>query len=273
MNHSYNYEIACEYGVNSATFLQNLAFWIKKNQENNRNNKDNYTWSFQTQAELSKILPFSIDQIKRMVKKLKDAGIIKVEQYNKSSYNRTNWYTIIDTKISQLLNITKKIFKGKFEIKLDDTMIKQAQNLNINDIDNEFEKFVSFNKNKFKSLKLMHSKWLLWLKQAVKYHKQQNKKTAQSQNQEKAAYKWDFKKAQFDSNKIKDWLDFTAKINWIDDYYLKDINPFVINANNGKLTIFWKDVLHPDFNKQEILLYIKNDDVSDDSVIDVELLS
>lgn len=272
MNYTYNKEIAIEYGVNAATFLQNLAFWINQNNKNKNNIRDGFTWSYQTQSKLSEILPFSIDQIKRLVRKLINAGIIKVEQFNKSRYDRTNWYTIIDNKISQLLCTTKKVFSNKkFEIVLDDDMIKQANNLNISNMDDEFKKFVAFNKNKFKSLNTMKSKWLLWIKAATKYINQQNKRagyTKYNQTQEKAAYKWDFRKAKDISDKISDWLDFEAKIDWRDLYYFKDINPFTINARNGKLTIFYKDVMHPDFNKKETILYIKNESEKSD-IIDV----
>jgi hypothetical protein len=276
MTYTFNKEIAIEHGVNVATFLNNLAFWINQNNKNNINNRDGFTYSYQTQSKLSDILPFSIDQIKRLVKKLKDAGIIRVEQFNKSRYDRTNWYTIVDEKVSQLLGLTKKIFKNKkFEIVLDESMIKQAQNLNISNKDDEFEKFVSFNKNKFKSIKIMKSKWLLWIKQAAKYINQQNKRagyTKYNQIQEKAAYKWDFRKAKDISDKIKDWLTFDAKVKWRDLYYYQDINPFSINAKNGNLTIYYKDVMHPDFNKKETILYMKNESGKSD-IIDVELLS
>jgi len=274
VNYSFNKEIAIEHGVNAATFLNNLAFWINQNNKNNINYKDGFIYSYQTQSKLSDVLPFSIDQIKRLVKKLKDAGIIRVEQFNKSKYDRTNWYTIVDEKVSQLLGLTKKIFKDKFERKLDKSMIEQAEKLNISNIDDEFKKFASFNKNKFKSLKNMKSKWFLWIIQAAKYIRQQNKRAGHSkynQIQEKAAYKWDFRKAKNVSDKIRNWLDFEAKIDWRDLYYFKDINPFTINARNGKLTIFYKDLMHPDFNKEETILYIKNESEKSD-IIDVELL-
>ena len=276
MNYTYNKVIAIEHGVNAATFLQNLSFWIIQNNKNSKNKKDGFTWSYQTQSKLSEILPFSIDQIKRLVKKLKDAGVIRVEQFNKSRYDRTNYYTIIDDKISQLLGITKKEFSNKkFEITLKNEMREQAINLNIINIDDEFEKFIIFNKSKFKSLKVMKNKWLLWIKQAAKYFKQQNKRAGHAkynQIQEKSAYKWEFKKAKDVSDKIKDWLTFEGKIDWRDLYYYKDINPFTINAKNGKLSIYYKDVMHPEFNKKETILYTENEDENSD-IIDVEIIN
>jgi hypothetical protein len=89
-------------------------------------------------------------------------------------------------------------------------------------------------------------------------------------SQEKATYKWNFKKAKEVSDKIKDWLEFDQKINWLDDYYWK-----------GKSIpgIGWQRVAHPDFNKEEILLYkINSEDGSfmlqhsSNDTIDVEVL-
>ena len=64
--------------------------------------------------------------------------------------------------------------------------------------------------------------------------------------QEKANYRWDFRKAKDTSDRIKDWLEFEKGINWLEDFYLKDI-PIP--------GIGWQEVMHPDFNKEEILLY------------------
>lgn len=72
---------------------------------------------------------------------------------------------------------------------------------------------------------------------------------------EKADYKWDFRKAKDLSDKIKDWLEFDAKINWMEEYYWKDIHQFNIKTNDGTLKLAWKKMPHPDFNKDEILLF------------------
>jgi len=76
-----------------------------------------------------------------------------------------------------------------------------------------------------------------------------------SKQKEKADYKWDFRKAKDISDKIKDWLEFDAKINWMEEYYWKDIHQFDIKTNNGTLKLGWVKMPHPDFNKDEILLF------------------
>jgi len=104
-------------------------------------------------------------------------------------------------------------------------------------------------------------------------HKQYKPKAPREQTtkqKEKADYKWDFRKAKEVSDRIKNWLRFDKKINWLDDYYWKDI-PIP--------GIGWQKVMHPDFNKEEILLF--KIDSSDgnfmlqhktDDIIDAEVL-
>jgi hypothetical protein len=91
-----------------------------------------------------------------------------------------------------------------------------------------------------------------------------------TQNKEKDYYKWDFRKAKEVSDKIKNWLRFDKKINWIDDYYWKDI-PIP--------GIRWQKVMHPNFNKEEIILFkINSNDGSfilqhkSNDIIDAEVL-
>jgi hypothetical protein len=77
-------------------------------------------------------------------------------------------------------------------------------------------------------------------------HEQFKPKEQSKKSKEKSDYRWDFKKAKEVRDRIKDWLEFDKKINWLDDYYWKNI-PIP--------GIGWQKVMHPDFNKEEILLY------------------
>jgi len=111
-------------------------------------------------------------------------------------------------------------------------------------------------------------------------HKQFKPKTPKEQSikqKEKADYKWDFRKAKDISDKIKDWLEFDAKINWMEKYYWKDIHQFEIKTNDGILKLGWKKMPHPDFNKDEILLFKLNTNeakylLNDDNIDTVEVI-
>ena len=101
-------------------------------------------------------------------------------------------------------------------------------------------------------------------------HKQFKPKEQSKKSKERSDYKWDFRKAKEVSDRIKDWLEFDKKVNWLDDFYWKDI-PIP--------GIGWQKVMHPDFNKEEILLY-KIDSTNGnfmlghktDDIIDAEVL-
>ncbi|MEA3384218.1 MAG: hypothetical protein U9Q20_06050 [Campylobacterota bacterium] len=101
-------------------------------------------------------------------------------------------------------------------------------------------------------------------------HKQFKPKEQSIKQKQKQEYRWDFRKAKEVSDRIKDWLEFEKNINWLNDFYLKDI-PIP--------GIGWQEVQHPDFNKEEILLY-KIDSVDgnfmiehkSDDIIDAEVL-
>ncbi|MEA3511960.1 MAG: hypothetical protein U9R37_00010 [Campylobacterota bacterium] len=92
----------------------------------------------------------------------------------------------------------------------------------------------------------VHSQWdKVWENWCIN-HKQFKPKEQSAKSKEKADYRWDFRKAKDTSDRIKEWLEFEKGINWLEDFYLKDI-PIP--------GIGWSDVMHPDFNKEEILLF------------------
>jgi hypothetical protein len=153
------------------------------------------------------------------------------------------------------------------DLELDTNMQKIAKKyIAKDDLDIEFRKF----KNHYIStgdLKVSWSKvWENWCLN----HKQFKPKEQTSKQNQKAAYKWDFRKAKDTSDRIKDWLEFDKKINWLDDFYWKDI-PIP--------GIGWQKVMHPDFNKEEILLYKIDSDSGNhmiqhktNDIIDAEVL-
>lgn len=85
-----------------------------------------------------------------------------------------------------------------------------------------------------------------WENWCINYKQIEKRQPNNQVIQEKQQYKWNFRKAKDVSDRIKDWLEFEKGINWLDDYYWKGI------AIPG---IGWQKVMHPDFNKEEILLY------------------
>lgn len=103
MNHMFDVTIATMYGVPEAVMIQHLYFWIAKNQANGRHFYDGRFWTYSSIEALAKILPyFSAQQIRRLLKKLQDEGILYTANYNKNTWDRTVWYAL-DNKILRII--------------------------------------------------------------------------------------------------------------------------------------------------------------------------
>jgi len=135
----------------------------------------------------------------------------------------------------------------------------------------EIESFKIYNDNKIEKITLENfKKWCM-----QKKRKTVNVTATKTTNQEQDTYKWEFKKAKAISDKIKEWLEFDIGIDWLNDYYLKDIKEFEVDGKNFS----YQDVMHPHLNKEEILLYKLDDDngqyllkYKSDDVIDAVLI-
>lgn len=96
MNHSFNTDIAEEAGIIPAILLENIAHWIRRNKANKENFFDGDFWTFSSVAAWSELFPYMTkDQIRRGLEKLESLGFIKTGNFNKSSYDRTKWYSLM----------------------------------------------------------------------------------------------------------------------------------------------------------------------------------
>ena len=148
-----------------------------------------------------------------------------------------------------------------------DSMQRIAKNyISNNKINEEFTKF----KNHYLSTGDLKVSWeKVWENWCINQKNFKPKEQTNTQK-EKQNYKWNFKKAKEVSDRIKDWLEFEKNIDWLNDFYLKDI-PIP--------GIGWQEVIHPDFNKEEILLFkIDSNDGqfmlehSSEDILEVEVL-
>lgn len=89
-------------GLNEAIFLQQLNYWLGSS----RHEYDGRKWVYNTFEEWQNQLPFwPVVTIKRIVKKLRDSGvIITTSEYNKMPMDRTLWYSIDREKLDQIIN-------------------------------------------------------------------------------------------------------------------------------------------------------------------------
>ena len=97
MEHSFNIELAKEYGILEAILLKNIWFWIEKNRANEKNFYDGTYWTYNSTRAFNELFPYASESsIKRALKGLQEKGIIKTGNYNKSPYDRTLWYAFTD---------------------------------------------------------------------------------------------------------------------------------------------------------------------------------
>ena len=133
--YSFTAEWALAFGVNGAILLNNLYFWVKKNREHDVNFHDDRYWTYNTLEAFAEQFPFwSKDQIKRIMKDLRDKGVILVGNYNANKYDRTLWYSVDFDKVeSMLMDVAKSPYQeDKIATPIPD--INTELNTNINSI-------------------------------------------------------------------------------------------------------------------------------------------
>ena len=97
MTHTFNVDIAKEYGVDIAIVVNNIAFWLQKNKANNKHVYDGKVWTYNTTKAFTELFPYWTDnQIRRILNNMQKNGIIETGNYNATAYDRTKWYTFTD---------------------------------------------------------------------------------------------------------------------------------------------------------------------------------
>lgn len=100
MNHSFDVDLAVQFGIEEAIIIENLAFWIKKNVANNQNFIDGDYWTYNTAKAFNELFPYmNPRKIARVLEGLEEKNILKSANHNKAKYDRTKWYCIIDEEI------------------------------------------------------------------------------------------------------------------------------------------------------------------------------
>lgn len=97
MMHSFDVNIATEYGLNAAIILNRLEIWIEQSRANRTNAYDGKYWCCNSCKALSELFPYMSEyQIRSALKKLEDAGIIIAGHWSENVLDRTFWYTFSD---------------------------------------------------------------------------------------------------------------------------------------------------------------------------------
>ena len=105
MEHNFNVEVAEKLGVIPAVILNNIYFWIKFNEANEKHFHDGCYWTFNSKKSFKELFPYLTErQISYSLQKLIDSGYIKTANYNELKYDRTLWYALTENGYSILQN-------------------------------------------------------------------------------------------------------------------------------------------------------------------------
>jgi hypothetical protein len=97
MKHIFDVEIAKEIGINAAIILENIAYWVAKNEANDVNCFDGYYWTYNSRKAYQKLFPYlSEKQINTAFKILLEGKYIIKGNFSTDQTNRTLWYALTD---------------------------------------------------------------------------------------------------------------------------------------------------------------------------------
>ena len=105
MKHWFDVDIAKKLGINSAILLENLYFWVKKNEANKKHYHDGRYWTYNSVEAFTKLFPyFTYDSIRYALSKLEKDGYIVTGNYNTMPMDKTKWYALTEKTYSLLEN-------------------------------------------------------------------------------------------------------------------------------------------------------------------------
>ena len=149
LHHSFDIELAAEYGIECAIMIHHFQHWINKNKSLKRNFIENRTWSYQTLEEIASHFPYlNCSKVKDIIEKLcqgkqrkskKDdcdfKPVLMKGNFNATKYDRTTWYSFVDEERFTILGNPKmesgKSQNGKWEIPtpIPDTITNNKTNI------------------------------------------------------------------------------------------------------------------------------------------------
>lgn len=104
----YNSELAQIVGLENAIFIQDIAYWLDYNKSSGSAFEDGRYWSYSTLSAICERHPYwTKRQVERIIKNCRENGWIIVSNFNKSKYDRTNWYSLGD-KILEFIGVDKE---------------------------------------------------------------------------------------------------------------------------------------------------------------------
>ena len=109
---SFTKELADKVGLQKAILLEYILYWVMKNARNERNYHQEKYWTYNTlNAYENEFSYMGLRSISRYLSSLEEEGWIETSNFNKMKMDRTLWYTIGQTYIDWMDNISKDGYK------------------------------------------------------------------------------------------------------------------------------------------------------------------
>ena len=118
--HVFDIEVAQIVGVNAAVLLENIARWVDHNRANEekRSFHDGRYWTYNSMRAFGELFPYlKPNAVRTALKKLKDADLLLVGNFNKLAYDRTQWYALTEKAEALLGKHTSICKKPQMDLK------------------------------------------------------------------------------------------------------------------------------------------------------------
>lgn len=112
---NFNEQLAIDFDIEIAVFLENLIYWLKFNSSkddiNQRNFYDGRYWSYNSYTELSKLFPiWSPKTMRTIIARCVKHDLIAIGNFNHKKYDNTNWYTLSDKALTYFPYVAAKLY-------------------------------------------------------------------------------------------------------------------------------------------------------------------
>lgn len=109
LHHSFDIDLAAEYGVEEAILIHHFQHWISLNRRTKKNFREGKTWTYQTLQQIADQFPYwDVDKVRvlmdrlilgksRFSRKEEDFEPVLIKKnFNKTAFDRTCWYAFVD---------------------------------------------------------------------------------------------------------------------------------------------------------------------------------
>lgn len=99
MEHSFDIDVAKEYGILEAVLVRNFQYWILKNKANGVHCVNEHYWTYNSISALQDLFPYATaKQIRKAIDGLVEKSVLVKGHLSENPNDRTNWFAFADEK-------------------------------------------------------------------------------------------------------------------------------------------------------------------------------